>query len=72
MTSEELQKQVLQLPIQERWRLVQAILLSLQEETRPKVKPRNLSRLRGIAKNEMTDGSDPQADYVDYLTRKYQ
>jgi hypothetical protein len=50
MTLQELQKQVLQLPISERWQLVEALLTSLQQETDSEGKPRNLSRLRGITK----------------------
>ena len=33
MTSQELQAQVLQLPLQERWQLVQSILRSIEQET---------------------------------------
>lgn len=33
MTSQEIQNQVLQLPLQERWQLVQQILASIQRET---------------------------------------
>jgi hypothetical protein len=35
MTLRELQKQALQLPINERWQLVQTLLESLQQETYP-------------------------------------
>jgi hypothetical protein len=51
MTLQELQKRVLQLPISEPWQLVKAVLTSLQQETDSEGKPRNLSRLRGIAKS---------------------
>jgi hypothetical protein len=73
MTLQELQKQVLQLPIRERWQLVQAVLTSLQEETRSERKPKNLSRLRGIAKTTTmpTDANNTE-DYATYLTQKYQ
>lgn len=73
MTLQELQKQVLQLPIRERWQLVQAVLTSLQEETRSQTKPKNLSRLRGIAKSTtiQNDADNPE-NYVTYLTQKYQ
>lgn len=33
MTLQELQKQVLQLPMSDRWQLVQTILESIQQET---------------------------------------
>lgn len=73
MTLQELQKQVLQLQIQERWQLVQAILTSLQEETSLEKKPKNLSRLRGIAKGTTKPNeTDNVEDYGTYLTKKYQ
>ncbi len=64
MTLQELQKQVLQLPIPERWQLVQAVLTSLQQEIGSEVKPRNLSRLRGIAKSANISND------VDYKTEQ--
>ncbi len=73
MTLQELQKQVLQLPISERWQLVQAVLTSLQRETSSESKRRNLSRLRGIASSGVIAGNaDFTQDYTDYLTQKYQ
>lgn len=73
MTLQELQKQVLQLPMQERWRLVQTVLVSLQEETLPATKLKNLSRLRGIAKvNVMSNDTNNTENYINYLTQKYQ
>ena len=73
MTLPELQKQALQLPINERWKLVQTLLESLQWETRSVVKKGNLSRLRGIAKstNKLSD-KEIAEDYITYLTDKYQ
>ncbi len=50
VTLEQLQKQVLELPISDRWTLVQILLESLQRETSSELKKGNLSRLRGIAK----------------------
>lgn len=73
MTLQELQKQVLQLPIREWWQLVQAVLTSLQEEIRSKTKPKNLSQLREIAKNTVTQNdADNTEDYVTDLNNKYQ
>jgi hypothetical protein len=72
MTLQELQKQALQLPISERWQLVQTLLESLQRETRSVPKKGNLSRLRGIAKTTEMSHEDIEADYVTYLTQKYQ
>lgn len=72
MTLEELQKQALKLPISDRWQLVQILLESLKQETQPKLKRGNLSRLRGIAKSSAaTDDPDSKEDYVSYLTEKY-
>lgn len=73
MTLPELQKQALQLPVSDRWQLVQALLESLKREAHTKLKQRNLSRLRGIAKSSTNTGeTDPQEEYVTYLTEKYQ
>ncbi|OLP18694.1 hypothetical protein BST81_09235 [Leptolyngbya sp. 'hensonii'] len=73
MTLQELQNQALQLPIGDRWQLVQILLDSLRQESNPHPNRRNLSRLRGIAKiSAVTGESNPQADYVTYLTEKYQ
>ncbi len=72
MTLQELEKQVLQLPISDRWQLLQTLLESLKQETQPAPKKRNLSRLRGIAKNVKTlADQDTASDYVDYLIEKY-
>ncbi|MFH7026912.1 MAG: hypothetical protein ACHBN1_16250 [Heteroscytonema crispum UTEX LB 1556] len=73
MTLRELQQQALQLPISDRWQLVQVLLESLQQETRFVSKKGNLSRLRGIAKSQETlSDEDVAADYITYLTEKYQ
>jgi hypothetical protein len=70
---QKLQKQLLQLPISDRWQLVQALLESLQRETHPALKRRNLSRLRGVAKGAVyANETDPKEDYAAYLTEKYQ
>ncbi len=73
MTLQELQKQALQLPISDRWQLVQTLLESLQQETYPMLRKGHLSRLRGIAKGAAVSGyEDIATDYVTYLTQKYQ
>jgi hypothetical protein len=73
MTLQELQDQVLQLPSGDRWQLVEILLDSLKREANPMPKRGNLSRLRGIAKISAATGeSNAQADYVTYLTEKYQ
>ncbi|MEH1859766.1 MAG: hypothetical protein V7L21_17590 [Nostoc sp.] len=72
VTLQQLQKQVLELPISDRWTLVQILLESLQQETSSKLKKGNLSRLRGIAKSTEISSEDVEVDYVNYLTEKYQ
>lgn len=73
MTLQQVQKQALQLSMNERWQLVQTRMESLKQETRPMQKKGNLSRLRGIAKGTAVSGNeDIAADYITYLTKKYQ
>ncbi|BAY41088.1 hypothetical protein NIES2111_54790 [Nostoc sp. NIES-2111] len=73
MTLQEIQNQALQLPTGDRWHLVQVLLDSLKREATPKPKQGNLSRLRGIARiSAATEEDNAQADYVAYLTEKYQ
>lgn len=73
MTLKEIQNQALQLPVCDRWQLVQVLLESLKREANLKPKRGNLSRLRGVAKiSAATEESDAQADYAAYLTEKYQ
>ncbi|OYD90359.1 hypothetical protein CDG76_32090 [Nostoc sp. 'Peltigera membranacea cyanobiont' 210A] len=72
MTLEQLQKQVLELPISDRWTLVQILLESLQQETNSELKKGNLSRLRGIAKGTEISTENVEVDYINYLTEKYQ
>lgn len=72
MTSQELQKQALQLPFSDRWQLVQTLLESLKRQSQPSVKRGNLSSLRGIAKSSAgMDELDANDNYVNYLTVKY-
>ena len=72
MTLQELQKQVLQLPMNERWQLVRTVLESIQQETISPSKQGNLSRLRGIAKSvNISNNENINGDYITYLTEKY-
>jgi hypothetical protein len=72
MTLQELQKQVLQLPMSDRWQLVQTVLESIQQETISLSKKGNLSRLRGIAKSvNISNDENINGDYATYLTEKY-
>ncbi|GBO53129.1 hypothetical protein APA_1037 [Pseudanabaena sp. lw0831] len=71
MTSQELQKQALQLPISDRWHLVQTLLESLKRESQPSVKRGNLSSLKGIAKSSAgMNELEAKEDYVNYLAKK--
>jgi len=73
MTLRELQDQALKLSFEDRWQLVQTLLESLKQESHPRFKQGNLSRLRGIAKSPATtEATDSKEDYVAYLTEKYQ
>ncbi|MCD8485662.1 MAG: hypothetical protein LRZ84_02650 [Desertifilum sp.] len=79
MTLEELQNQALQLPIGDRWRLVQSLLNSIQQETRvPSPSTTNASSFAEL--NPWTQSligviqlgrEEPTASYVDYLEEKY-
>ena len=73
MVLQDIQHQALQLSTGDRWQLVQILLDSLKRESNLKSQPRNLSRLRGIAKlASATEDDNAQDDYVTYLTEKYQ
>lgn len=79
MTLQELQKQALQLPIGDRWRLVQSLLSSIQQETlvfSPSTPGGNsfaslapwTQSLIGVIQ---LSAEDPTDAYVDYLEEKY-
>ena len=79
MTLQELQNQVLQLPIGDRWRLVQSVLTSIQQETLVPIPlssgvnsivdldPWTQSLLGAI----QLGAEDSTKSYVDYLEEKY-
>ncbi len=79
MTLKELQNQALQLSIADRWRLVQSLLSSIQQETPsfsssnpnmnlvPGLDPWTQSLLGVI----QLSAEDPTESYVDYLEEKY-
>ncbi len=79
MTWQELQNQALQLLISDRWRLVQSLLTSIQQETLSTSPPN--SSLNSFADLDPWAKSligviqlsvdDPQEFYVDYLEEKY-
>jgi hypothetical protein len=79
MTLQELQNQALHLPIGDRWRLVQSLLSSIQQETLvpspPTVEEISLANLDpwtqsliGVIQLNVEESTDP---YVDYLEEKY-
>ncbi|NES41671.1 hypothetical protein [Moorena sp. SIO2C4] len=80
MTWQELQNQALQLPISVRWRLVESLLASIEQETL-------LSMSNSSISTPMTDldpwtqsllgvlelsPEDSKESYIDYLEEKYQ
>ncbi|MGB3616428.1 MAG: hypothetical protein WBA10_21730 [Elainellaceae cyanobacterium] len=81
MTLQELQSQVLQLPIGDRWRLVQSLLNSIQQETLIKSDTASpdmsflaeldpwTQGLVGVIRLDNTE--DPTESYVDYLEEKH-
>ncbi|MBE9011243.1 hypothetical protein IQ250_13605 [Pseudanabaenaceae cyanobacterium LEGE 13415] len=77
MTLQDLQKQALQLPIRDRWRLVESLLNSIQQETQSSssqsdhslnnLDPWTQSLIGVIQLGE----ENPIETYVDYLEEKY-
>lgn len=78
MTLPELEQQILQLPIGDRWRLVQAVLTSIQQDTQPSVFPTsNLSAIAdldpwtqslvGVMPLGAEDSTEAYGDYLDAL-----
>jgi hypothetical protein len=78
MTLQELQNQALQLPIGDRWRLVQSLLSSIQQETLVLSPPPTVNSLAelnpwtqsliGVIQLSAEELTEP---YVDYLEEKY-
>jgi len=79
MTLQELQNQALQLPIADRWRLLQSLLSSIRQETLTSNSPNpNMDSLSGLAPWTQSligviqlGTEDPTESYVDYLEEKY-
>lgn len=78
MTLQEIQSQALQLPIGDRWRLVQSLLSSIQQETLVLSLPTTVNSFAEL--NPWTqsligviqlDKEEPTESYVDYLEEKY-
>jgi len=87
MTPQELQKQAIRLPIAERWRLVQTLLVSIQQETQPATPPADEQHSTGTEIDAAiaqlhpwtqsligilpANSADPPETYIDYLEEKY-
>ena len=79
MTLQELQNQALQLPIGDRWRLVQSLLSSIQQETLvispPKTNVNSLAELNPWTQSLIgvvqLGAEEPTEFYVDHLEEKY-
>lgn len=79
MTLQELQNQALQLPISDRWQLVQSVLTSIQQETLLSISP--TSSVEFIADLDpwtqsligviQLNADDFIESYIDYLEEKY-
>ena len=79
MTLKELQEQALKLSISERWRLVQSLLSSIEQETQAfnstKTKIESIADLdpwtRSLIGVIQINQENPMESYVDYLEEKY-
>jgi hypothetical protein len=79
MTLQELQNQALQLPICDRWRLVQSLLSSIQQETllfsSPNPSDNSFTDLdpwtQSLIGVIQLSSEDSMESYVDYLEKKY-
>ena len=74
MTHEELIREIMQLPLEQRMELLEALKRSLQEETHLQERRRDaVRRLRGIAKPDGPPPSDEEIkdEYTRYLMEKY-
>jgi hypothetical protein len=76
---QELQEQVLELPIKERWTLVQTLLASIQQETLSSIPPQptleTLSKLDPWTQSLIgvirLESENSEESYVNYLEEKY-
>ena len=76
---QELQEQVLELPIKERWTLVQTLLASIQQETLSSIPPQptleTLSELdlwtQSLIGVIRLESENSEESYVNYLGEKY-
>ncbi|MTJ14220.1 hypothetical protein FJR11_16870 [Anabaena sp. UHCC 0187] len=76
---QQLQEQVLKLPIKERWNFVQTVLASIQQETLSSIPPQptleTLSELDPWTQSLIgvisLESENPEESYVNYLEEKY-
>ena len=74
MTHEELIREIMQLPLEQRIKLLETISRSVREEIQPHEQRESIvSRLRGIAKFDGPAPTDEEIkeDYTHYRTEKY-
>jgi hypothetical protein len=79
MTLQEIQNQALQLPVADRWRLVQSLLSSIQQETLilslPTATVNSFAELNPWTQSLIgvvqLGTEEPTESYVDYLEEKY-
>lgn len=68
MTLQELQNQVLKLPTNDKWQLVQALLSAIQQDTiSPKSTPTKTYPLRGLPITISDDFDEPMSDLWEAL-----
>ena len=79
MTLQDIQNQALQLSLSDRWRLVQSLLSSIQQETRvlspSKTSVNSLAEINPWTQSLIgvvqLGAEEPTESYVDYLEEKY-
>jgi hypothetical protein len=79
MKLQELQKQALQLPISDRWRLVQSVLASIEKETLSSISPNSTIQpltnldpwIQDLIGSIQLHTDYSTESYVDYLEEKY-
>ena len=79
MTLQELQKQILQLPIHARWHLVRSVLASIQQETLSSIPPSPIREsltdihpwTQSLIGLIQLPAEEQMETYIDYLEEKY-
>ncbi len=68
MTLQDIQNQVLKLPIKEKWQLVQILLNAIQKDTTsPETTPKKTYPLRGLPITISDDFDEPMSEMWDAL-----